>query len=210
MRFCVLGAGGHARVVISTLMQMGIEREVIELFDDDPAKLGREVDGVRVLGSVAEGEGVGMKRRGVVAIGDNRTRKQLVERLAGWEWMTVVHPKAFVDRTAKVGPGTVVFAGATVQTGAKIGEHVIINTGATVDHDCQIEGFAHLAPGVHLGGGVMIGEGALIGIGAVVIPNVRVGPWSIVGAGAAVVRDVAAGSTVAGVPARALRGRRRS
>ncbi|HEU67991.1 MAG TPA: sugar acetyltransferase, partial [Candidatus Acetothermia bacterium] len=48
-----------------------------------------------------------------------------------------------------------------------------------------------------------------VGVGASVIPGVRIGAWSVVGAGAAVIRDVAPGSTVAGVPARSL-GERRS
>lgn len=204
MRICVVGAGGHARVVISTLLQVGTKRDVIDLFDDDPDKVGRQIDGVRVLGRVAEAERL-TGRRGIVAIGDNRTRKEMVERLAGWEWTTVVHPEAFVDSTARLGLGTVVFAGAVIQAGARMGDHVIVNTAATVDHDCRVDDFAHLAPGVHLGGGVMVGEGALLGIGAVVVPNARVGPWSIVGAGAVVIGDVAAGSTVAGVPARNLR-----
>jgi acetyltransferase-like isoleucine patch superfamily enzyme len=54
-----------------------------------------------------------------------------------------------------------------------------------------------------MGGDVRIGEGALIGIGAVVLPRVSIGAWSTVGAGAVVTKDVPAGTTVVGVPARA-------
>lgn len=47
--------------------------------------------------------------------------------------------------------------------------------------------------------------GASIGSGAVVLAGVRIGAGALIGAGAVVTQDVAAGATVAGVPARALR-----
>jgi acetyltransferase-like isoleucine patch superfamily enzyme len=49
-----------------------------------------------------------------------------------------------------------------------------------------------------------IGRRASIGTGAVVMCGVRVGEGALVGAGAVVTRDVPAGGTVAGVPARIL------
>jgi acetyltransferase-like isoleucine patch superfamily enzyme len=55
-----------------------------------------------------------------------------------------------------------------------------------------------------------IRKGASIGSGAVVMCGVTVGERALVGAGAVVTRDVAAGETVAGVPARLLHSRRRS
>lgn len=46
---------------------------------------------------------------------------------------------------------------------------------------------------------------ASIGSGAVILCGVTIGEGALIGAGAVVTRDVAAGQTVAGVPARALR-----
>jgi UDP-2-acetamido-3-amino-2,3-dideoxy-glucuronate N-acetyltransferase len=46
--------------------------------------------------------------------------------------------------------------------------------------------------------------GASVGSGAVVLGGVRVGAGALVGAGAVVSKDVPAGATVIGVPARAV------
>ena len=49
-----------------------------------------------------------------------------------------------------------------------------------------------------------VGDGAMVGLGARVLPGVTIGAGATVGAGAVVIRDVEAGSTVVGVPARPI------
>ncbi len=193
----VIGAGGHAKVVISCLRELGVA--VAAALDDAPERWGADLLGVPVRGPVRE-LAAGF-RRGVIAIGDNRTRRRLASDL-DLEWRTVVHPRAWVDPTARLGPGAVVFAGAVVQPEAEIGAHAIVNTGASIDHDCRVGAYAHLGPGSRLCGRVRVGEGALIGAGSAVIPGVTIGAWTVVGAGAAVVRDLPDGAIAVGVPAR--------
>ena len=201
----VVGAGGHAKVVVATLQALGVGVRVA--LDDDESLWGGSLLGVPVAGPIstlADLDG----HRVVLALGDNRTRQRLAARLEsahpGLRWAIAVHPSAVVHPSAQIGPGGVVFAGAVVQPDALIGAHAIVNTGATVDHDCRLGDFVHLAPGSHLAGGVVLDGGAFVGMGAVVLPHRRVGAWATVGAGGVVVEDVADGVTVAGVPARAL------
>lgn len=199
----VIGAGGHAKVVISTLRAAG--HEVAAVFDDDPAKWGTRVLGVEVVGGVgaiAEHP----YAHGVVAIGDNRVRRAVAGKV-GLRWVTAVHPGAHVDASAAIGPGSVVFAGAVVQPGAVIGGHVVVNTGVIVEHDCALGDFSQAASGTTLAGGVQVGEGAMLGVGTAVIPGVRIGPWATVGAGSVVVRDLPGGVVAYGVPARPRPGR---
>lgn len=193
----VIGAGGHAKVIVGLAQVLGLE--VACCVDDDPARIGGAVLGVPVRGPTGAVSLTG--HRVVLGIGNNRTRARLASSLS-CAWATLVHPRAFVHPSVTLGAGTVVFAGAVVQPEAVLGAHVIVNTGATVDHDCRVGDCAHLAPGVHLAGDVHIGDGAFLGVGVSVIPGRRVGAWATVGAGAAVVRDVAPGTVAMGVPAR--------
>ena len=101
----VIGAGGHAKVVISTLRAAGLD--VVGVYDDDPGKRGQQIADVRVIGSVAEIHS-GTPGAFVIAIGRNAQRREVAERLSFVRWLTVVHPHAYVHESVKVGPGTVV------------------------------------------------------------------------------------------------------
>ena len=128
-RLVVIGAGGHARVLISAIQQAGAT--VSGVYDDDPAKWGREVLQVPVLGAIRELQDAKI-HVWVIGVGDNVTRRQIAARFPSAEWLTVIHPQAYVHESASLGPGTVVFAGAVVQPGVRIGRHCIIQPGTLV------------------------------------------------------------------------------
>jgi sugar O-acyltransferase (sialic acid O-acetyltransferase NeuD family) len=198
MTLAVIGAGGHAKVVIATARAAG--HHDITVHDDDPARHGERLLDAPVVGTAAAVL-ADPTALAVLAIGDNATRLRLA-RGARCRFATIVHPGAHVEPSVVVGAGTVVFAGCTIQPDTRIGAHVIVNTGATIDHDCAIGDGVHVAPGTHLAGNVTLGEGVFLGIGTVVIPGRTIGAWTRVGAGAAVVHDLPGGVTAVGVPAR--------
>jgi sugar O-acyltransferase (sialic acid O-acetyltransferase NeuD family) len=206
MRIAILGAGGHAQVIVDVLRASpeGAHTTIFFL-DDDPSIQGMERVGIPVAGLLEDlpliaHDGV------IVGIGDNATRHKVAANLAasGEHFVTAIHPRAVVAKDVQIGVGTVIFANAVVNTGSRIGAHVILNTACTVDHHNRLSDFLHIAPGAHLGGDVVVNEGAFVGMGASVMPQRTVGAWATVGAGALVQRDVRPGVTVIGVPAREI------
>lgn len=206
-----IGAGGHCRVVLDAI-HAGAEHRILGLLDADPARWGTELDGVPILGGDDRLRTLTDRPLGFFiglgSVGDPSLRMRLFAQAAaaGLTPATIVHPKASVSPRACLGGGTVVFAGAVIHPGTRIGSNVIVNTGAIVEHDCVVEDHAHIAPGARVLGAVHVGEGAHVGAGATVLQGLRVGARGIIGLGAAVVRDVAAGTTVVGVPAKVVSG----
>lgn len=202
----ILGAGGHAKVLIDALKLQSVE--LLGIADADPDKKGQLLLGVAVLGGDEEVMKYPVEKiqlvNGVGSVCVNLRRRKLFEHFknAGYRFASIVHTSAIVASNAVLSEGAQIMAGAVIQTGCHVGFNAIINTGSVVDHDCHIGDHAHIAPGATLSGGVMVGEGAHVGTGAIVIQGIRIGRNSLVAAGAVVIRDVADGTTVSGVPAR--------
>jgi sugar O-acyltransferase (sialic acid O-acetyltransferase NeuD family) len=209
-RVVILGAGGHARVVLALLRATGATVAGCVAPDRPDSRWPREIawlgndDSLRSLGTKDV-----LLANGIGSIDDCGPRRKAFEvaRSAGFHFLTVCHPRATVEADVSLGEGAQVMAGAILQTGVRIGANAIINTGAIVDHDSLIGDHAHVAPGSRLSGGVTIGSAAHIGTGTIVIQGITIGNGAVVGAGAVVLADVADDSRVAGVPAAPLRSR---
>ena len=204
--FLVVGAGGHAKVVIDALISSGCRIE--GCFDDNPALSGLVlVPGVRIIGNTSMVESKWKKGSFViVGIGDNAVRRHLSLR---WkvDYGVARAPSSVLGAGVKIGFGVMVLPSATVNIDSVVGNHVILNTSCSVDHDCRIGDYAHIAPGCHLGGGIIVGEGTFLGVGTSVVPGVCIGRWSVVGAGAVVTKDLPDNCTAVGVPARVIKTR---
>lgn len=206
MNIIVIGAGGHARVVIDALLSA--EEPVIGLTDIDPGRAGGDILGVPVLGADDVLGGYGPKTTqlviAVASVDLPTARQAIFEGLKekGYGFANAIHPSAIIGREVRLGEGAQVMAGAVVQPFAVIGDNAIVNTRAGVDHDCRVGAHVHLAPGATLSGGTTVGAGSHVGCGATVIQGVRIGQGVLVGAGATVCHDIPDGARVAGTPAR--------
>ena len=205
----VIGGGGHAKVLVSTLLLCS--RRILGFVDLDPT--APPLLGIRCLGSDAavllHAPGDVRLVNGVGSADSTAIRQDIYDRFTreGYCFATVIHPSSIIAPEVQIEDGVQTMAGVIVQTGCHVGLNAILNTGSRIDHDCVVDAHAHVAPGATLCGGVHIGAGAHIGTGAAIIQGIRVGARSVVGAGSVVVRDVPPGATVAGVPAIPLKER---
>lgn len=193
----VIGGGGHARVVIDCIRDLG--DKVVGILDDG-LRVGYSVSDVSVIGRISEHTKYPDKRF-VIAIGDNSVRGRIAEQM-DVDWYTAVHPRAVVSHYARLGAGAVVMPNAVINSGATVGRHCIINTGAIVEHDDTLGDFVHISPNASLGGTVSIGSLTHIGIGATVKNNISICEGCVVGAGAVVVKNITECGTYVGIPAR--------
>ncbi|WP_206810939.1 acetyltransferase [Paradesulfitobacterium ferrireducens] len=207
----VLGAGGHAKVLIDTLL-LG-SAELVGVTDSNPRKLKDNVLGIPVLGTdevvleYSADKILLVNGLGTTSTMENRKNLFDVFKNRGYTFATVIHPSAVISDHAQIREGAQIMAGAIVQVGCSIGANTIVNTKVSIDHDCNIGANVHLAPGVTLSGGVHVAEGVHIGTGATVIQGVTIGKNALIGAGTLVLKDIAEGTTVVGVPARVIHAR---
>lgn len=125
---------------------------------------------------------------GIIAIGDNQTRKAVADRLGEAKYRGIVDHSAAIrcDYGQIHLSGSFIGPHAVLGVDVTLGRHAIINTGATVDHECKIGDFVHIAPGCHLCGNVEVGDGAFVGAGTIITPGSKIEPWSFVKAGSLV------------------------
>ena len=201
----LIGAGGHAKVVIE-LLRATDDFEVAGLIDRNqgtPPVLGVPVVGTDADLSRFRHEGI---RHAFVGLGSNRRRLQMGRYLQqiGFEIVNAISPAAVISSSAQLGCGIAVMPGAVINAEARIDDFSIINTHASIDHECWIGEGVHIAPGSTIAGSVRIGRLTLVGAGATVIPGKTIGESAVIGAAACVVRDIPNAVLAWGVPARIM------
>ena len=144
----------------------------------------------------------------------------------GVVWASVVESST-VAEDVQIGPYSHVRPGCEIGPRCRIGNFAELKE-ARLGADTQVHHFsylgdAELGEGVNIGAGAVtanfdglvkhrttIGEGAFIGVDTMLRAPISVGPGARTGAGAVVTRDVPAGETVVGMPARRIGTRRRT
>ena len=205
----ILGAGGHAKILLECL-QKNTEIKISGFLEIDEKLIGQSIFGVPIYeqnkklaefypNSIMLANGIGSTDL------PNLRRKQFeIFKKQGYEFCSLIHPTCYYSHDVIIEEGAQLLARSTILTGTRIGYNTIVNTSASIDHDCDIGNHVHIAPGVVLSGGVKIGDNCHVGTGANIIQGIKIGENSLIAAGAVVISDVASNSRVAGVPAKSF------
>ena len=144
----IIGAGQYGMVVKEIAGSLGYDR--IDFLDDNkPIAVG----GINEYNSFTD-----RYASAVVAIDNAEMRLELISKLtaAGYELPVLIHKKAYVSPSAKIGVGTVIEPMAVVNTDTVIGVGCIISAGAIINHNCIIE------DGCHIDCGTVVGARAVV------------------------------------------------
>lgn len=202
----LIGSGGHAKVLIDILHT--IKNYTIIGVTSNSLKRGDLFEGYKVLGEdsvIAEfSPQIHLIAMGLGGYRNNILRGEVYSYIKnlGFTFMNVIHPRAILSESTKLGEGVVIFPGVIVNTEVVIGNNTIIATGSTIDHETIIGNNVLISAGVTIGANVHIQDNSLLALGAKVVSGMTIGRNAVVAAGAVVINNVRENEIVYGVPAK--------
>jgi len=198
----VIYGAGKGSVTIKECIDYSEVYEVVCFLDDD-TKHKRQLCDLPVFHSSRLNEIVHLGVNNMVCgIGNGKVRLRILEQCNKLKLnlINVIHPKAFISPSVKLGKGNFIKAGAIIETNTILGNCCIIDNGVVIAHDNTIGNGCHIAPGVSMGSNIIIEDLVIIGVGSSLSTNLRIGRESIISIGSSVVKDVSEYSVIEGVP----------
>lgn len=202
----IAGAGGFGREVLAWARQsVQFEREwtIKGFIDDNPAALRGKNTPAPLLGTVQDHQPAADEVF-VCAMGLPAVKRRCSELLAarGGVFTQLIHRSAVLGDTVELADGVILCPGSVVCANNRLGRGVAINVLSSVDHDACVGDWSQVNCHCDITGAVQIGREVFVGSSVCILPGLTVGDGAFVGAGSVVLRDVPAGATVFGVPAR--------
>lgn len=205
----IVGAGGLARELESVIQDINTASKTynfLGFIDNDKANIGKSLGNSFIVGT--EEDLSKMDVAVAIGIGNPSIIAKVAKEIRAYpnlHFPNIVHPSVVwhPERTS-IGEGNVFCAGNVFTVEIKFGSFNFINLSCTIGHDTQFEDYCLVNPGANISGGVKVGSRSLIGTGATVLQYKNIGEASTVGAGAVLTKDVQAGTTVVGNPAKEL------
>lgn len=213
-KIVVFGTGGNCIDVAETILDLAAAKpdlgfEFLGFLDDNSHLWGKDIHGFPVLGPLTDASKI-EGAQFVAAIGSphNFWRKSSILDRVGLppeRYATIIHPSAYVSRSATLGPGTVILQNVTIASNVRIGSHVMVLPQSVLSHDDVVGDESFITGGVSISGGVKIGKACYIGTGSCIKGNVSIDDHVLIGMGSVVLGDLAGGAIYVGNPARKLR-----
>lgn len=206
----VLGAGGHARVVVECIDKQ--EYEIVGYLDKDNSCVGEIIEGIPIIGQDSspnywKAAGIEGCIIGIGHVGNYKIRNRLFDiyHAEGFSMINAIHKTSCISSSVIIGKGNAIMPGVVINSNAKIGNNAIINSGAIIEHDVVIGDGVHIAPGCTVCGATSIGNNTFIGAGSTIIQGLQIGANSIIGAGSVVITDIPDNVIAVGNPVRIIK-----
>lgn len=144
----IIGAGGHGKVVAEIASACGYDKVVF--LDDNSSEAIGKINELENFKNYFE--------EAFVGIGNNAVRKELIYKLedTGYKIPVLIHPTAYISKSAKISAGTVIEPHAVVNANSIIGKGCIVSVGAIVDHNSVLQDYVHVNAGSIISAGANI------------------------------------------------------
>lgn len=211
--YAIYGSSGYGRQAMplarEQLKRQNIDSSRLVFIDDNPE--ASIINGHKVLSYEEFLNTDASSRHITIAIANSKIRQNLAEKICRDNinpWSVFASNVVILDN-AEIGEGTILSPFVTMNSNIKVGKHFHANLYSFVGHDSVIGDYVTFAPGVKCNGNIVIEDYAYIGTGVVFKQGkpgepLVIGRGAVVGMGAVVTKNVPAGATVVGNPAKPL------
>lgn len=138
MNLLILGAGSHGHAVYEIAEKSGMFQKIAFLDDHvvDARVVGRLEDCARLRDEYP---------LCFIAIGNNRLRKWLAERVteAGFITPRLISAETSIAKGVQIGRGSIIMPQATLNTGAVVGDFCIVASNTLIGFNATVEDYAH-------------------------------------------------------------------
>jgi sugar O-acyltransferase (sialic acid O-acetyltransferase NeuD family) len=202
-KLIIIGAGSVGGFLIHNQELFHEKYEVLGFLDDDLKKIGKNIFGYPVLGSIntlKDYEQKGMNL--AIGIAFPQIKKYILNNIdiTAFNFPSFISKNSWYARNVKIGQGVIIYPGVSINYNTTIEDFVVINMNCAIGHDSLIKKNSALAPGSNLAGHTKLLESVDFGIGAATKQYVTIGTNSIIGGNSMVITNVADNSTILGVP----------
>lgn len=207
----IYGAGGLGREVACIIDMINKQEKQWNLigFFDDNKPIGEKNEYGVFLGGIESLNAYKKKLAIVVALGDPRVLKAVVEKIHNpfLEYPNIISPDIqYLDKeSVSMGKGNIFLLACNVSCNVHIGNFNVFNGNIPIGHDVIIGSFNNIMPSVNISGEVVIGDCNFLGVQSVVLQKLKIGDNIRLGANSVLMRNAKVEALYFGNPATIIR-----
>lgn len=206
MDLYIIGAGNVGGFIAYHAHEMG-DYNIKGFIDDDISKLGSTVFGYAVVGTTDLLLNLKEPTAVVLAIANPLAKEALLNKILSNNallYPNFIHPKAWIGQRVEIGIGNIIYPGVSINYETKIKNFCTINLNSAIGHNCTLEDFVTISPGVNFAGFTHVSVKGFVGIGATTLQGTKIGYEATVGGQTMVLQNVPDYLTAVGNPNRLL------